>query len=291
MSFIAIIGAGTLGGALAHKLAGRGRVRAVRLIDPTSGVATGKALDIQQAGPIERFDTRITAAAEIDAVVGAAAVVVTGSADTPEEDWQGEAALALLDQVAGLTRRTPIVCAGASQGPLVANGVRQLGIDRQRIFGSAPEAFVSGLRALVALEAGLSPGEVVINLLGVPPAHPVVTWSSATISGYPLEDTLSPPQLARLRNRVEHLWPAGPFVLASAAARVVEALVVGGTRRTFACFVGQGAGEGPGARSVGVVLGPGGIEEIRPATLSRLEQVGLENALARGKWRSARREE
>ena len=39
-----------------------------------------------------------------DAVIGAAAVVVTGPADTPEEDWQGEAALALLERVAGLTR-------------------------------------------------------------------------------------------------------------------------------------------------------------------------------------------
>ena len=171
--------------------------------------------------------------------------------------------------MAGLTRRTPIVCAGASQGPLVASGVQQLGIDRARIFGSAPWALVSGLRALVALEAHVSPGEVAINLLGVPPAHTVVPWSSATIGGYPLEDTLSPPQLARLRDRVEHLWPPGPFVLASAAARVVEALVVGGARRRFACFVGDGSGKGQGLRSVGVTLGPGGIEEILPVTLSR----------------------
>ncbi len=279
MSFIAILGAGTLGGALAHKLAGRDRVRAVRLIDPASGVAAGKALDIQQAGPVERFGTRVTAAREIDAVIGAAAVVLTGPADTPEEDWQGKAALALLDRVAGLTRRTPIVCAGALQGPLVASGVQQLGIDRARIFGSAPWALVSGLRALVALEAHVSPSEVAINLLGVPPAHTVVPWSSATIGGYSLEDTLSPPQLARLRDRVEHLWPPGPFALASAAARVVEALVAGGARRRFTCFVGDGSGKGQGARSVGVTLGPAGIEEILPVTLNRLEQVRLENAL------------
>ena len=278
MSIIAILGAGTLGGALAHKLAGRDRVRAVRLIDPASDVAAGKALDIQQAGPVERFDTRVTAAGDIDAVIGAAAVVITGPVDTPEQDWQGEAALALLDRVAGLTRRTPIVCAGASQGLLVAAGVRQLGLERRRIFGSAPAALVSGLRALVALEACVSPSEVAINLLGVPPAHPVVTWSSATIGGYALEDTLSAPQLARLKARIEHLWPPGPFVLASAAARVVEELVNGVAQRTFACFVGDGSGTGPGARSVGVTLGPGGIQDFLPATLSRLERVRLENA-------------
>ena len=53
------------------------------------------------------------------------------------------------------------------------------------------------------------------------------------------------------------------------------------SRRTFACFACEGSGEG-GARSVGVTLGPGGIEEILPATLSRLEQVRLENALCGG---------
>ena len=279
MSFIAILGAGTLGGALAHKLAGRDRVRAIRLIDPASGVAAGKALDIQQAGPIEGFDTRVTAAREVDAVIGAAAVVVTGPADTPEKDWQGEAALALLNQVADLTRRTPIVCAGASQGPLIANGVRQLGIDHMRIFGSAPGGLVSSLPARVALEARVSPGEVAINVLGVPPAHPVVPWSTATIGGYPLEDTLSPPQLARLRNHIGHLWPPGPFVLASAAARAAEALVVGGARRKFACFIDDRSGEVPAARSAGVTLGPGGIEKILPVTLSRLERVQLEIAL------------
>jgi malate dehydrogenase len=279
MSFIAILGAGTLGGTLAYTLATRDKVRAVRLIDPASGVAAGKALDIQQAGPVERFNTRVTAAGEIDSVVGAGAVVVTGPADAPAEDWQDEAARTLLKQVAGLTRRTPIICAGASQGPLVASGVQQLGIAHTRIFGSAPGAFVSGLRALVALEARVSPREVTINLLGVPPTHTVIPWSSATIGGYPIEDTLSPPQLARLRDRVSRLWPPGPFVLASAAARVVEALVVGGARQTFACFVDEGSGTGAGATSVGVTLGPGGIEEILPATLSRLERVQLENAL------------
>ena len=278
MSIVAILGAGTLGGALAHKLAGRDRLRAVRLIDPASDVATGKALDIQQAGPVERFETRVTAG-EFESVVGAAAVVITGPVDTPENDWQGEAALALLDRVAGLTGRTPIVCAGASQGPLVAAGVRQLGLDRRRIFGSAPAALVSGLRALIALEAGVSPGEVAINLLGIPPPHPVVTWSSATIRGYPLDETLSPPQLTRLQHRAGRLWPPGPFVLASAAARVVEALVDGGTQRTFTCFVGEDSGERAGARSVGVTLGPYGIEDFVSPRLSRLEQVRLENAL------------
>ena len=44
MSFIAIAGAGAIGGALAHKLASRGRVPDVRLIDADVSIARGKAL-------------------------------------------------------------------------------------------------------------------------------------------------------------------------------------------------------------------------------------------------------
>src|SRR5258708_26257268 len=48
----AIIGAGELGGALAHILARIDLVSTIRLIDETGHVAEGKALDIMQAAPI-----------------------------------------------------------------------------------------------------------------------------------------------------------------------------------------------------------------------------------------------
>ena len=51
MPMIAVIGAGPLGGALAHVLARRNRVGDVRLIDPDGKVAEGKALDILQSAP------------------------------------------------------------------------------------------------------------------------------------------------------------------------------------------------------------------------------------------------
>ena len=60
MPDVAILGAGSLGGTLAHALAARGRVRDVCLIDAGGRVAEGKALDITQAAPIEGFSTRVT---------------------------------------------------------------------------------------------------------------------------------------------------------------------------------------------------------------------------------------
>lgn len=279
MSTIVILGAGALGGALAHKLAGSDSVRDIRLVDDDSGVAAGKALDISQAGPVEGFDTRVSAT-ELDAVIGAHAIVMTGPAGEADGDWGGDEAIELLRRAHALAPRVPIVCAGASHGPLIAAAVDQLGIDASQVFGSAPAALVSALRALVALEARVSPGQVALNLFGLPPDHPVVAWSNATVNGDRLESILSPPQLGRLRRRVPQLWPPGPYTLASAASALIGAMLAG-SDRSFTCFVSARTGGTPPvqARSITVGLRPEGIARILEPTLSQRERVELENAL------------
>ena len=278
MARVAIVGAGELGGALAHKLAARDRVGSVCLIDSSRGVAAGKALDIGQSGPIERFGTRLTAGA-VDAVVGSRVVVVADPAGPPAEDGRDDSGPARVERIAGLTGDAPIVCAGADGGELVAWAVRELGIARTRIVGSAPEALAAGLQALIGLEADVSPAHVAVQVLGRPPTHPVVAWSRASAGGAPLADRLSPPALARVRRRLDHLWPPGPHALASAAARVVEALASGGSRRVYTCFVADGSRRPVSASAVSVTLNAGGVGESVAPTLSPSERVQLDNAL------------
>ena len=55
MREIAIVGAGELGGTIAHMLARHAAADVVRLIDDSGRVAEGKALDILQSSPIEQF--------------------------------------------------------------------------------------------------------------------------------------------------------------------------------------------------------------------------------------------
>src|SRR5213078_4627484 len=76
MTDIAILGAGDLGGALAHTLARRDLARTIRLIDATGSVAAGKALDLMQAAPIEAFATRISGSTDISTMGGAGLIVV-----------------------------------------------------------------------------------------------------------------------------------------------------------------------------------------------------------------------
>ena len=325
MAGVVILGAGELGGALAHKLAARDRVRSVCLVDAAKGVAAAKALDIRQAGPIERFGTRVMAGT-LDAVVGAGVVVVADPTGTPERhgfettaaparaaeaansagpperdgfetaaaparaaeaagpaaperDEGNDPAWAWMERIVRLAGSAPIVCAGAAAGRLVARSVRELGICRTRVVGAAPEALAASLRAVIALEADASPAQVAVQVVGALPAHPVVAWSSASIGGCPLDGRLSPPALARLRRRFDRLWPPGPYALASSAARVVEAVAAGASRRTFTCFVAGDSGGLASAPAVAVTLHRSGVGEVVVPHLSPAERVQLDNAL------------
>src|ERR1019366_3669652 len=97
MSVVAVIGAGPVGGAVAHAIALGGRFREVRLIDAAVGVAEGKALDIRQSGPIDRFDTVVTGSGAVLAAANAAVIVIADAVGT--EDWEGERGLGLVRQL------------------------------------------------------------------------------------------------------------------------------------------------------------------------------------------------
>ena len=278
MREVAIVGAGELGGALAHVLARRDVVPSIRLIDEKGRVAEGKALDIAQAAPIEGFATELSGSTDMMAAAGASVTVIADRAGGAE--WQGEDGLMLLRRLAGLTAHRLLVCAGAAQRELVERGVRELRMRRTRILGSAPEALAAGARALVALELDLSPGDVAISIVGVPPAQVVVSWEGAALAGFALTRIIDEPARRRLNARITALWPPGPYALATAAAKIIETML-GRSRRLACCFVAPDDTGGVRWRAAAlpVRLGADGIVDVVLPALSVAEQVALDNAM------------
>ncbi|MBI2835288.1 MAG: hypothetical protein HYX76_12760 [Acidobacteria bacterium] len=274
---IAILGAGELGGALASKLAGRDCVDLLRLIDDAGSVAAGKALDIQQAGPIEAFRTRVIGSADVSDAAGADLIVLADAVGTG--DWRGEPGLALLKRLAGFGSVAPIVFAGAGQRELMEVAARELRIAPKRLIGSAPGALAAALAAIIALDTNGSSTDISISLVGTPPERTVVSWSEAGMAGQALGRILSPPQIARLNARLPSLWPPGPYALASAASRVAEA-VVRDSRRRFSCFaVLEDIAIRGRVTAVPVTLGADGIRKVVMPSLSAFELVQFGNAV------------
>ena len=280
MSLIAILGAGAIGGALTHRLAARGRVREVRLIDTEGTIAQGKALDILQSSPIEGFTTRVSSANVVEAAAGADAIVIADAAkgDVEHADEPG---LALMRKVTAMETAAPLVFAGASQRLLMARTVGELRVAAPRVVGSAAGALESALRAITALEVDSTGVEIHLRIVGVPPRDVVIAWEAATAFGQPISAVIPPHRLAAIDARVPGIWPPGPLALASAAARTAEAIAEG-SRRRFTCFVSL---DRPPARgsivAMPVELGPRGVERVLPPALSRQEQTRFENGLER----------
>lgn len=282
MHSVAIVGAGELGGAVAHVLARRDIVRAIAIVDETGAVAAGKALDIAQAAPVEGFSTSLSGSTDLTTAAGAAVVIIGDRFVGPgvSKDWQGDEGLLMIRRVSQMAPAAIILCAGASHHEIVDRGVRELHLPRTRLFGSAPEAFVNSARAAVALAVNGSPRDVALSVLGVPPRHLVIAWEDASIAGRALTHSLTEPARRQMAARIAAMWPPGPHALASAATAVVEALS-GKSRRLATCFVAPDSSAGARSRTgaLPVRLDASGIAAVVLPSLSAAEQTALDNAM------------
>jgi len=278
MDRVVIVGAGELGGLLAHLLARRAIAHDVHLIDEHGRVAEGKALDIMQAAPVEGFSTRVSGSSDLSLAGGATAVVIADVFRGGE--WEGESALPLLKNLRDYSPKALVVCAGASQRVLVERGVQELRFPRTRLIGSAPEALAAGVRGIIAAELRSSPRDVLVTAVGVPPDHIVVPWEDATLGGFSLHRLIGEPERRRLDSRVERLWPPGPYALASAAAKIVDTML-GRSDRIVTCFVApdESAGRRTRAAALPARLNRSGLVEVVLPELNGRDRVRLDNAI------------
>jgi malate dehydrogenase len=253
MSFVAILGAGQVGAAIAENLAGRGRVGSIRLIDANALVGAGKALDLLQAGPIRRTDTRVTAAADPLAAVGATVIVIADLVTGAE--WTGDSGLALIERLVRAGATAPMVFAGASQTALLEASARELKLPPHRVVGSAASAIVATARSLAGMELGVSTVE--LTVVGRPPGF-VVGWSAASTAGSLLVDRVPAHRLLAISLALGRFWPPGPHAIGAATATIVEALIFGSRRLHPALTVGDHG------------LGPAGSAVMVPLELGRL---------------------
>jgi L-lactate dehydrogenase len=269
MTTVAIIGAGEIGGAIAAALARDATAGRVLLVDTAREVAAGKALDILQSGSITASHTRLEATDELAAAAACDVCVLADAVAVP--DAQEPPGRPLLARLLAEVRTGPLVFGGADQPAMLESAAIDGGADAARLIGAGPVAVAAAAAALVAIEAGCSPREVSLTVLGGPERGLVVPWSQAAISGLAVERLLHPPQIRRLDEAVAALWPPGPYALGAAAARVVRGLVTGS--RASECVLAMLDGPFGVRRRVGAVpalLGPGGIARtIEPALTPR----------------------
>src|ERR687893_2355073 len=194
---IALIGAGNIGGTLAH-LAAQKELGDIVLFDVVEGVPQGKALDLSQCGPVEGFDAKITGTNDYADIRGADVIIVTAGVPRKpgmsRDDLLG-INLKVMEAVGGgIKQYAPnafVICITNPLDAMVWALQKFSGLQPSKIVGMAGVLDSARFRHFLAEAFGVSVEDVTAFVLG---GHgddmvPLVRYS--TVAGIPLPDLVA----------------------------------------------------------------------------------------------------
>jgi len=191
---IALIGAGMIGGTLAH-LAAKKELGDIVLFDIAEGMPQGKALDLAQCGPVEGFDTNIKGTNDYADIAGADVIIVTaGVARKPgmsRDDLLGINLGVMKSVGEGIKKFAPDAFVICITNPLDAMvwALREFsGLPHQKVVGMAGVLDSARFATFLAWEFGVSVKDVNAFVLGGHGDTMVPVTSYTTVSGIPVDD-------------------------------------------------------------------------------------------------------
>jgi malate dehydrogenase len=193
---IALVGAGNIGGTLAH-LIGLKDLGDVVLFDIVKGIPQGKALDIAQSAPVEGFDASFKGANSYAAIKGADVVIVTaGIARKPgmsRDDLIGINTKVMEAVGAGIKESCPkafVICITNPLDAMVGVLREASGLPHNKVVGMAGVLDSSRFRRFLADEFKVSVEDVTAFVLGGHGDTMVPSIRYTTVAGIPLTDLI-----------------------------------------------------------------------------------------------------
>ena len=193
---IALIGAGMIGGTLAH-LAAMRELGDIVLFDVVEGVPEGKALDIAEAGPVDDFDAKLKGTSNYADIAGADVCIVTAGVPRKpgmsRDDLLGINLKVMKAVGEGIKANAPNAFVICITNPLDAMvwALREFsGLPAHMVVGMAGVLDSARFRHFLAEEFNVSVEDVTAFVLG---GHgdtmvPVVEYS--TVAGIPIPDLI-----------------------------------------------------------------------------------------------------
>ena len=193
---IALIGAGNIGGTLAHLAALKG-LGDIVLFDVVEGVPQGKALDLSQCGPVEGFDANIKGSNDYADIAGADVIIVTaGVARKPgmsRDDLLGINLKVMKAVGEGIRDNAPDAFVICITNPLDAMvwALREFsGLPANKVVGMAGVLDSARFSHFLAEEFGVSVKDVNTFVLGGHGDTMVPVLEYSTVSGIPVSDLI-----------------------------------------------------------------------------------------------------
>jgi malate dehydrogenase len=194
---IALIGAGNIGGTLAHLAALKG-LGDIVLFDVVEGVPQGKALDLSQCGPVEGFDANIIGSNDYKDIAGADVIIVTaGVARKPgmsRDDLLGINLKVMKAVGEGIRDNAPDAFVICITNPLDAMvwALREFsGLPHEKVVGMAGVLDSARFSHFLADEFKVSVKDVNTFVLGGHGDTMVPVLKYSTVSGIPVSDLIA----------------------------------------------------------------------------------------------------
>ena len=297
---IALIGAGQIGGTLAH-LAALKELGDIVLFDISEGTPQGKALDLAQSGPVDGFDARLKGANSYEDIAGAdVAIVTAGVPRKPgmsRDDLLGINLKVMKAVGEGLKQYAPnafVICITNPLDAMVWALQQFSGLPVEKVVGMAGVLDSARFRHFLATEFDVSVKDVTAFVLGGHGDTMVPLTRYSTVAGIPLPDLVAmgwttqeklDAIVQRTRDggaEIVGLLKTGSAFYAPAASAIemAEAYLKDQKRVLPAAAYVKGA-YGLDGMYVGVptVIGAGGIERVVEIKLNADEKANLDKSI------------
>ena len=290
---VTVVGAGNVGATVAQRIVEK-ELADVALIDILEGVPQGKALDIMESAPVEKFDAKMTGGNAYDISAGSDLVVIT--AGIPRKPGMSRDDLVATNEgiVSDVVRKvlpgSPDAILVVVSNPLdamceVARRVSQL--PRERVFGMAGVLDSARMRWFIAEALQVSVENTHAFVLGGHGDTMVPLPRFSTVAGIPLPQLLSKEKIDAIVQRtrdggaeiVNLLKTSAWYAPASAVVEMVDA-VLRDKKKILPCaaYLQGEYGMSDVYLGVPVKLGSGGVERIVEIALTPEETVALQKS-------------
>src|ERR687887_1729522 len=288
---ITVVGAGNVGATAAQRLAERDYADVV-LVDIVEGLPQGKALDLNQAGPVVGYEPTVVGTNGYDETARSDICIITsGRARTPgmsRDDLLRTNQAIVADVTGNLVERSPDAILIVVTNPLDAMcqvAFTESGFPRERVIGMAGVLDTARFRTFLSWELGVSVRDVTGFVLGGHGDQMVPVVSYTNVAGVPIRQKIADTRLEEIVQRtrdggaevVKLLQKGSAFYAPAAAVAEMVDSIVYDQKRVLPCAAlcqGEFGIEGLFV-GVPVRLGAEGIEEIVEIDLEPDEQEQL----------------
>ena len=291
---ISLIGAGQIGGTLAHLIGIKELVNEVILFDVASGIAKGKALDIAQSSSVDGFDVKFSGTDNYKDIKDSDVIIITAGVPRKpgmsRDDLLG-INLKIIKQVAeGVKQNAPnafVICITNPLDVMVMAFQKFSGLAANKVVGMAGILDSSRFKLFLSLELNVSVKEIDAMVMGGHGDTMVPMPRFTKVSGKPLHDLIkegkiSQERLEKINQRtrdggaeiVKYLEKGSAFYAPAASGIQMAEAYLNNEKKLLPCAVQLNGEYGVNNVYAGVpvIIGKDGVEKIEQIELDEKEK-------------------